>query len=54
MINDDDDDLIYIFIVIYKFERIYFLVLKIFFGERLLFNFLFYLNKFMIFIFINI
>lgn len=47
MINDDDD-LIYIFIVTHKLERIYLLASKIFFGERPLHNFLFYLNKSMI------
>lgn len=54
MINDDDDDLIYIFIVTHKLERIYLLASKIFLGERPLLNFLFYLNKSMISTFTNI
>lgn len=54
MINDDDDDLIYIFIVTHKLERIYLLASKIFFGERPLLNFLFYLNKSMISTFTNL
>lgn len=53
MINDDDDDLIYIFIVTHKLERIYLLASKIFFGERPLHNFLFYLKS-MISTFTNI
>lgn len=54
MINDDDADLIYIFIVTHKLERIYLLASKIFLGEWPLLNFLFYLNKSMISTFTNI